>query len=74
VQRPRSFGFIVYPNYDAESIELNTDSYNYQICGHRIVPFLYGYPSDIGLKRAKRGELLLWVCMPGWIEVNENGE
>jgi len=62
------------PNFSAEPIELNKDSKECQICGHKIVPILYGLPSDIGLKKAKNGELLLGGCMPGWIEVNENGE
>lgn len=63
------------PNFSAEPIELNKDSKKCQICGHKIVPILYGLPSDIGLKKAKNGKLLLGgCCMPDWIEVNENGE
>ena len=62
------------PNFSAEPIELNKDSKKCQICGHKIVPILYGLPSDIGLKKAKNGKLLLGGCMPGWLAVNENGE
>ena len=45
------------PNFSAEPIELNKDSKKCQICGHKIVPILYGLPSDIGLKKAKNGKL-----------------
>ena len=62
------------PNYSAEPLEMNNDSMQCKVCGHKIVPILYGLPSDIGFKKAKRGDFLLGGCMPSWEEEDDNGE
>lgn len=37
-----------------------------EVCGHRMVPIVYGYPDDKTMKQAQEGKIALGGCVIGF--------